>query len=67
MSLALIVECYESDVDQLPQTHTELGGGAARAASGLVYENLIERTVKNWVWMRARMITNALKRLMVLA
>jgi len=44
MSLALIVECYESDVDQLPQTHTELGGGAARAASGLVYENLIERT-----------------------
>jgi len=44
MSLALIAERYESDVDQLPQTHTELGGGAARAASGLVYENLIERT-----------------------
>ena len=44
MSLALIAERYESDVDDLPRTHFELGGGAARAASGLVYENLIERT-----------------------
>ena len=37
-------ELYEFDVDQLPQTHAKLGGGAARHASGLVYENLIERT-----------------------
>ena len=39
-----IIELYEREVDKLPQTHFELGGGAARAASGLVYENLIERT-----------------------
>ena len=39
-----IIEQYEKEVDQLPQTHYELGGGAARAASGLIYENLIERT-----------------------
>lgn len=41
-----IIEQYETEVDRLPQTHFELGGGAARAASGLVYENLIERTCK---------------------
>ena len=44
MTLAAVVEKYEWDVDQLPQTHAELGGGAARSGSGLVYENLIERT-----------------------
>tara|TARA_R100001443_G_scaffold54119_1_gene65579 strand:+ start:6419 stop:6991 length:573 start_codon:yes stop_codon:yes gene_type:complete len=44
MSLLDIIEQYETEVDKLPQTHFELGGGAARSASGLVYENLIERT-----------------------
>ena len=44
MTLTAIAERYELEVDQLPTTHYELGGGAARAASGLVYENLIERT-----------------------
>jgi len=46
MSFTSIIEQYETEVDQLPQTHFELGGGATRAASGLVYENLIERTCK---------------------
>lgn len=44
MTLTAIAERYESEVDKLPQTHFELGGGAARSESGLVYENLIERT-----------------------
>ena len=43
MTLTAIVERYETEVDKLPQTHFELGGGAARSESGLVYENLIER------------------------
>ena len=44
MNFSPITDRYETEVDKLPQTHFELGGGAARAASGLVYENLIERT-----------------------
>ena len=44
MTLTAITERYETEVDKLPQTHFELGGGAARSESGLVYENLIERT-----------------------
>jgi hypothetical protein len=44
MTLTAIAELYETEVDKLPQTHFELGGGAARSESGLVYENLIERT-----------------------
>jgi|TARA_R100001198_G_scaffold91374_1_gene69576 hypothetical protein len=44
MTLTAIAERYETEVDKLPQTHFELGGGAARSESGLVYENLIERT-----------------------
>ena len=43
MTLTAIAERYETEVDKLPQTHFELGGGAARSESGLVYENLIER------------------------
>lgn len=44
MQFTAITELYESEVDKLPQTHFELGGGAARSESGLVYENLIQRT-----------------------
>ena len=44
MTLTAIAERYETEVDKLPQTHFELGGGAARSESGLVYDNLIERT-----------------------
>lgn len=44
MAFTSIIEQYEADVDALPQIHHELGGGAARSASGLVYENLIQRT-----------------------
>jgi len=44
MPFTAIAERFETEVDKLPQTHFELGGGAARSESGLVYENLIERT-----------------------
>lgn len=44
MTLTKSVECYEADVDDLPRIHNELGGGKARNASGLVYENLIKNT-----------------------
>lgn len=46
MTFTEIVEKYESEVDKLPQIHFELGGGASRAASGSVYEKLIENTCK---------------------
>ena len=34
------IELYDKEVDVLPEIHSR-GGGAARNASGLVYENLI--------------------------
>ena len=39
-----IIEQYNREVDNLPRIHQEGGGGNARNASGLVYENLIKRT-----------------------
>jgi len=42
-AMTLIIEQYGKDVDALPEIHSR-GGGAARNASGLVYENLIKRT-----------------------
>jgi len=39
-----IVEQYNKEVDALPKIHQQGGGGNARNASGLVYENLIKRT-----------------------
>ena len=39
-----IVELYNKEVDALPEIHSTGGGGNARNASGLVYENLIKRT-----------------------
>jgi len=41
-----IIESYNKEVDALPEIHST-GGGAARNASGLVYENLIKRTCDN--------------------
>ena len=42
-NLAVVAKLYESDVDKLPAAHAK-SGGASRNASGLVYENLVERT-----------------------
>ena len=42
-----IIEQYNQEVDALPRIHQESGGGNARNASGLVYENLIKRTCDN--------------------
>ena len=39
-----IVKQYNKEVDALPEIHQQGGGGNARNASGLVYENLIKRT-----------------------
>ena len=39
-----IIEQYNKEVDALPEIHQQGGGGNARNASGLVYENLIKRT-----------------------
>ena len=39
-----IVELYNKEVDAHPEIHSTGGGGNARNASGLVYENLIKRT-----------------------
>lgn len=46
MTFDTIKEQYEADVDALPSIHAGGGGGKARNASGLVYENLIKRTVE---------------------
>jgi hypothetical protein len=39
-----IIENYESGVDKLPSLHKENGGGKARYASGILYENLALQT-----------------------
>ena len=44
MTLQTVIESYNKEVDALPEIHQEGGGGEARNASGLVYENLIKRT-----------------------
>lgn len=45
-NLDLIIEEYNKEVDNLPILHKNRGGGKARNASGLVYENLTLRTCK---------------------
>jgi hypothetical protein len=42
--LNFIIDTYNSEVDALPNIHKNIGGGKARNASGLVYENLNLRT-----------------------
>ena len=43
-NLDLIIDAYNAEVADLPRLHQEKGGGKARNASGLVYENLTLRT-----------------------
>ena len=43
----MIIDQYNQEVDALPEIHQTGGGGEARNASGLVYENLITRTCEN--------------------
>ena len=43
MNFDSIIEQYETEVDELPAAR-EKSGGSARSSSGLVYENLVERT-----------------------
>lgn len=45
--LSQVVKTYEEEVDDLPRIHRDLGGGAARHSSGLLYENLIKRTCES--------------------
>lgn len=42
-NLNLIVDAYNSEVEDLPRLHQEEGGGKARNASGVIFENLIQR------------------------
>jgi hypothetical protein len=46
-TLTQCIEKFEADIDALPRVHSELGGGKARNASGLVYENLIKNTCES--------------------
>lgn len=47
MTIDAIRAQYEAEVDALPAIHANGGGGKARNASGLVYENLIKRTIES--------------------
>ena len=38
------IESYNQELIELPSIHQNGGGGNARNASGLLYENLIKRT-----------------------
>ena len=44
MNQSLIIESYYKELDALPSIHQSGGGGNARNASGLLYEQLIKRT-----------------------
>ena len=44
MDLTPVIELYDKELDALPNIHQNGGGGDARNASGLLYENLIKRT-----------------------
>jgi hypothetical protein len=46
-NLTQCIQQYEENVDDLPRIHKELGGGQARNASGLIYENLIKNTCES--------------------
>lgn len=43
-NLNLIIDAYNKEVDNLPTLYKSHGGGKARNASGLIYENLTLRT-----------------------
>jgi hypothetical protein len=42
-NLNLIIEAYNAEVEDLPRLHKEDGGGKARNASGVIFENFIKR------------------------
>lgn len=42
-NLDLIIEAYNSEVETIPQIHKEEGGGKARNASGVLFENFTHR------------------------
>lgn len=42
-NLNLIVDAYNAEVADLPRLHQEEGGGKARNASGVIFENFIKR------------------------
>lgn len=42
-NLDIIIEAYNSEVEDIPRIHKEEGGGKARNASGVLFENFIKR------------------------
>lgn len=42
-NLDIIIEAYNCEVGDIPRIHREEGGGKARNASGVLFENFIER------------------------
>jgi hypothetical protein len=42
-NLNLIIDAYNAEVEDLPRLHKEQGGGKARNASGVIFENFIKR------------------------
>ena len=42
-NLNLIIDAYNAEVEDLPRLHKEEGGGKARNASGVIFENFIKR------------------------
>lgn len=42
-NLNLIIDSYNAEVEDLPRLHKEDGGGKARNASGVIFENFIKR------------------------
>ena len=42
-NLNLIIDAYNAEVEDLPRLHKEDGGGKARNASGVIFENFIKR------------------------
>ena len=53
MNLLPIIESYNQELDAIPTIYQNGGGGDARHASGLLYENLIKRTFKKALsWIR---------------
>ena len=53
MNQPLIIESYYKELDALPSIHQSGGGGDARNASGLLYENLIKR-ICDWLGLDAK-------------
>ena len=53
MNQPFIIESYYKELDELPSIHQSGGGGDARNASGLLYENLIKR-ICDWLGLDAK-------------